>query len=478
MDLKKLRQIIIIRAMSEGKERARREKSPPAAREGGDGKKVFVRTFGCQMNDYDSRRAMDVLREAGMREADSPAAADVVLYNSCSVRERAQEKVVQELHFARRRKRDNPDLIIGVGGCVASQEGEALFARAPWVDVVFGPQTIHRLPDLIARRRQTGKPQADVSFPAIEKFDSLPPPRADGPRAFVSAMEGCSKYCTFCVVPYTRGEEVSRPLSGILEEVASLALDGVREITLLGQNVNAWRERAANGARADFAHLLECVALTPGIERVRFTTSHPVEFSERLIGAFARIRELACGVHLPAQSGSDAVLARMKRGYTALEYKSIIRKLRAARPSVCVSSDFIVGFPGESADDFERTIALANSAGFDFSYSFLYSPRPGTPAARFADDTPLAEKKSRLLRLQSLLEEGGRKISDAMVGTRQRILLEGKSKRDPRELCGRAANGRMVNLSAPADWIGKFAEVEITRAASHSLRGRAIGAPQ
>ena len=440
-------------------------------------KKLYIRTFGCQMNEYDSAKMADVLREAeGLTLTDDLAEADVALFNTCSVREKAQEKVFSDLGRARLLKRRKPDLLIGVGGCVASQEGAAIVARAPYVDVVFGPQTLHRLPQLIARRRATGAPQVDVSFPEIEKFDALPPPRVQGPTAFVSIMEGCSKYCSFCVVPYTRGEEVSRPFDDVLTEVADLADQGVREVTLLGQNVNAYRGRMSDGEVADFALLLEYVHEIPGIERIRYTTSHPKEFGPRLIDAHARLPKLAGHVHLPVQSGSDRVLAAMKRGYTALEYKSIVRRLRAVRPGISISSDFIVGFPGETEEDFERTMKLATEVGFDASFSFVYSRRPGTPAADLADDTPAEVKLARLQRLQAAIADSSARISEAMVGTTQRVLVEGPSKKSPAELMGRTENNRIVNFAGATDSVGRLIAVRITQALPHSLRGEPVGA--
>jgi tRNA-2-methylthio-N6-dimethylallyladenosine synthase len=437
------------------------------------GKKVFIRTFGCQMNEYDSAKMADVLAAAeGMEKTDDPAQADVILFNTCSIREKAQERVFHDLGRVRQLKRSKPALVIGVGGCVASQEGEAIVSRAPFVDLVFGPQTLHRLPELIARRRATGKPQVDVSFPEIEKFDNLPPARAEGASAFVSIMEGCSKYCTFCVVPYTRGEEVSRPLQDVLAEVATLAGEGVREVTLLGQNVNAYRGAMEDGEPADLALLIETVAGLPGIERIRFTTSHPREFGQRLIDAYARVPALAGHVHLPVQSGSDRILAAMKRGYTALEFKSIVRRLRQARPGMSISSDFIVGFPGEADADFEQTMRLIDEVGFDASFSFLFSPRPGTPATDLPDATPQEVKLARLARLQRRIEEQAFAVSEAMVGSRQRVLVEGTSKKDARELAARTENHRVVNFAGPAALIGRFAEVVITGALPHSLRGR------
>jgi tRNA-2-methylthio-N6-dimethylallyladenosine synthase len=439
-------------------------------------RRVFIRTFGCQMNEYDSAKMADVLAAAdGYERVATPEDADVILFNTCSVREKAQEKVFSDLGTVRHLKRARPDLIIGVGGCVASQEGGAIVARAPFVDLVFGPQTLHRLPELIAARRRSGMPQVDVSFPEIEKFDALPPARVAGPTAFVSIMEGCSKYCSFCVVPYTRGEEVSRPFEDVLTEVADLADRGVKEVTLLGQNVNAYRGTMTDGETADFALLLEYLSEMPGIERIRYTTSHPKEFTRRLIDAHARLAKLAPHVHLPVQAGSDRVLAAMKRGYTALEYKSIVHALRAARPDVSISSDFIVGFPGETERDFEQTLNLVADVGFDSSYSFVYSRRPGTPAAELADDTPPATKLARLHRLQALLDTQARAISESMVGSIQRVLVEGRARKDVQELAGRTANNRVVNFPAPGRLIGGFVEVVVERALAHSLRGRVDG---
>jgi len=439
-------------------------------------KKLYIRTFGCQMNEYDSAKMADVLGAAqGLIPTDDPDQADVILFNTCSVREKAQEKVFSDLGRVKHLKKTRPDLVIGVGGCVASQEGAAIVQRAPYVDVVFGPQTLHRLPALIEQRRATGKPQVDISFPEIEKFDHLPPARVEGVSAFVSIMEGCSKYCSFCVVPYTRGEEVSRPLDDVLTEVADLADQGVREINLLGQNVNAFRGRCGGTDVADFALLLEHVAEVPGIDRIRYTTSHPKEFTQRLVDVYARVPQLVDHVHLPVQAGSDRVLAAMKRGYTVLEYKSIIRRLRAARPNISISSDFIVGFPGETEADFEKTMALIEELGFDASFSFVYSRRPGTPAADLHDDTSEDVKLARLQRLQAAINRRAAEISASMVGSRQRILVEGPSKRDPQELSGRTENNRIVNFAAPAALMGQMIDVEITQAFPHSLRGRFAG---
>jgi len=436
-------------------------------------KKLFIRTFGCQMNEYDSDRMADVLGAAdGMTLTARAEDADVILFNTCSVREKAQERVFHDLGRVRALKAANPDLVIGVGGCVASQEGAGIVRRAPYVDVVFGPQTLHRLPQLIERRRATGRPQVDVSFPEIEKFDHLPPPRVEGAAAFVSIMEGCSKYCTFCVVPYTRGEEVSRPFDDVLTEVADLADQGVMEITLLGQNVNAYRGPMGNGGGiADFATLLEYVAEVPGIERIRYTTSHPREMTARLIAVHGTLAKLVNQLHLPVQSGSDRVLAAMKRGYTALEYRSIVRRLRAARPDLSLSSDFIVGFPGETEADFDQTMRLVDDVGFDGAFSFLYSPRPGTPAVDLPDPVPHEVKQSRLERLQARLEAQYRERSDAMVGSRQRVLVTGRAAKDARELAGRTQNNRVVNFPGAAALIGTYVDVAISAALPHSLRG-------
>ncbi len=429
------------------------------------------------MNEYDSAKMADILHAAdGMEPTDDPAAADLILFNTCSVREKAQEKVFSDLGRARLLKRDKPDLLIGVGGCVASQEGAAIVRRAPYVDLVFGPQTLHRLPQMIEARRATRRPQVDISFPEIEKFDALPPARTEGVTAFVSIMEGCSKYCSFCVVPYTRGEEVSRPLDDVLTEVAELAQQGVREITLLGQNVNAYRGLTDDAETADFALLLDYVAEIPGIERIRYTTSHPREFTQRLIDAYAGIPKLVSHVHLPVQSGSDRVLAAMKRGYTVLEYKSIIRRLRRARPGISISSDFIIGFPGETDADFEATMKLAEDVGFDASFSFIYSPRPGTPAADLPDDTPHRVKLERLQRLQATIDIQAQAISNAMVGSRQRVLVTGSSRKDANELSGRTDNNRVVNFAAAQELAGRFADVVITAALPHSLRGELAAA--
>jgi tRNA-2-methylthio-N6-dimethylallyladenosine synthase len=436
-------------------------------------RRYFIKTFGCQMNEYDSARMADVLREGvGLEATQDPAQADVLLMNTCSVREKAQEKVFSLLGEWRRLKEQRPEVIIGVGGCVASQEGEAINERAPYVDLVFGPQTLHRLPDMIGMLRASGRAVVDVSFPEIEKFDHLPAPRAEGARAYVSVMEGCSKYCSFCIVPYTRGEEVSRGFESVLEEVRALAAQGVAEVTLLGQNVNAYRGSMADGVQVDLATLIHHVARVSGIERVRFTTSHPLEFNDSLIEAFASVPQLANHLHLALQSGSDRVLALMKRGYTSLEFKDKVRRLRAVRPDISISSDFIVGFPGERERDFEATLALAREVGFDQSFSFIYSRRPGTPAASLPDEVEPAVKQQRLARLQAQLESQARLISESMVGTRQRVLIERPAKKDSGELAGRTANNRWVNFAGPAHLIGRFVEVVITAALAHSLRGR------
>jgi tRNA-2-methylthio-N6-dimethylallyladenosine synthase len=433
----------------------------------------FIKTFGCQMNEYDSARMADVLRDgAGLVPTDEPHEADVLLMNTCSVREKAQEKVFSLLGEWRRLKAHRPEVIIGVGGCVASQEGQAITERAPFVDLVFGPQTLHRLPQMIAELRRTGSAVVDVSFPEIEKFDHLPAPRAEGARAYVSVMEGCSKYCSFCIVPYTRGEEVSRSFDSVLAEVRQLAAQGVAEVTLLGQNVNAYQGPMADGKLVDLATLIHHVARVPGIERIRFTTTHPLEFNDSLIEAFASVPKLANHLHLAVQSGSDRVLALMKRGYTALEFKDRVRRLRAVRPDISISSDFIVGFPGESERDFAATLALVREVGFDQSFSFIYSRRPGTPAASLPDEVDPAIKHERLARLQTQLEAGARAISESMVGTLQRVLVERHSKKNVRELAGRTANNRWVNFAGPETLIGRFVDVTITAALAHSLRGR------
>jgi tRNA-2-methylthio-N6-dimethylallyladenosine synthase len=437
--------------------------------------RVYIKTYGCQMNEYDSDKMADVLRAAeGIEQTEDPAAADVILFNTCSVRDKAQEKVFHDLGRVKHLKRANPELLIGVGGCVASQEGAAIIERAPYVDVVFGPQTLHRLPNLLAARRRTGHAQVDISFPEIEKFDALPPARVEGASAFVSIMEGCSKYCTFCVVPYTRGEEVSRPLDSVLDEVAGLALAGVKEVTLLGQNVNAYRGAMGESETADFALLLEYVAAIPGIERIRYTTSHPREFTQRLIDVYERLPQLVSHVHLPVQSGSDRILAAMKRGYTTLEYKSIVRRLRAARPDLCLASDFIVGFPGETEADFEATMRLIEDLNFDASFSFVYSPRPGTPASDLPGQVDREVSLARLNRLQQQVEVQARTVSREMVGATQRILVEGPSRKRAGELAGRTDNNRVVNFPGDPGLVGQFVHVTITAALPHSLRGEML----
>ena len=434
-------------------------------------KKVYVKTYGCQMNEYDSAKMADVLQAAqGYEPTDDPESADLILFNTCSIREKAQEKVFSDLGRVKHLKAKGT--MIGVGGCVASQEGAAILERAPYVDVVFGPQTLHRLPQMLDARRAQRRAQVDISFPEIEKFDHLPPPRKEGPSAFVSIMEGCSKYCSYCVVPYTRGEEVSRPLDDVLAEIADLADQGVREVTLLGQNVNAWRgTMGESGEVADFALLIEFVAEIPGIERIRYTTSHPNEFSQRLIDVYGRVPALVNHLHLPVQHGSDKVLAAMKRGYTAMEYKSIVRRLRAVRPDIRLSTDFICGFPGETDEDHAKTMKLIADVGFDASFSFVFSARPGTPAAALADDTPQAVKLARLQEVQAAIEANARRISDALVGTRQRVLVEGPSRRDAAELMGRTECNRIVNFPGPARLVGQMVEVDVTTAYPHSLRG-------
>jgi len=436
--------------------------------------KLYLRTFGCQMNEYDSEKIADVLRAAhGAEPTERPEDADLIVFNTCSVREKAQEKVFADLGRVRHLKRAKPGLMIAVGGCVASQEGAAIVKRAPFVDVVFGPQTLHRLPQLLEQRRITGAPQVDISFPLIEKFDSLPAPRTAGARAYVSIMEGCSKYCSFCVVPYTRGEEVSRPFADVIGEIAALAGQGVSEVTLLGQNVNAWRGQI-DRATADFAELLAFVCEIPGLERVRYTTSHPREFTQRLIDAHAALPKLAPHVHLPVQSGSDRVLAAMKRGYTALEYRSIIRRLRRARPDVSVTSDFIVGFPGETETDFEATLKLAHELELDDSYCFVYSARPGTPAAELPDALTPGEKLARLQRLQAQIQTQADAIAQRMVGSVQRVLVEGASRRRSEQLAGRTGNNRVVNFAGGDELIDRYVDVRITSRAAHSLRGERV----
>jgi tRNA-2-methylthio-N6-dimethylallyladenosine synthase len=437
-------------------------------------KKIFIKTFGCQMNEYDSDKMADVMGQAqGYEPTQDVEEADLILFNTCSVREKAQEKVFSDLGRVKHLKKKG--VLIGVGGCVASQEGAAIIERAPYVDVVFGPQTLHRLPQLLERRAAERRPQVDISFPEIEKFDNLPPARVEGVTAFVSIMEGCSKYCSYCVVPYTRGEEVSRPFEDVLVEVAGLADQGVKEVTLLGQNVNAYRGRMGDTAEiADFALLLEYVADIPGIERIRYTTSHPNEFTARLIEAYARIPKLVSHLHLPVQHGSDRILMAMKRGYTAMEYKSTVRKLRAIRPGLALSSDFIVGFPGETDEDFGKMMKLIDDVGYDNSFSFVFSARPGTPAAALHDDTPPQAKLDRLYRLQAAIDGNVKRISESRVGTVQRILVEGPSRKNAGELAGRTDCNRMVNFSGPARLVGQMVDVTITEARSHSLRGEVL----
>ncbi len=434
--------------------------------------KLYIKTYGCQMNEYDSAKMLDVLTAShGMTATDDPAQADMILLNTCSIREKAQEKVFSELGRFRHLKKNNPDLVIGVGGCVASQEGGAIVKRAPFVDIVFGPQTLHRLPELYDETRKVRKPVVDISFPEIEKFDRLPEPRAEGPTAFVSIMEGCSKYCTFCVVPYTRGEEISRPLDDVITEIVGLAEQGVREITLLGQNVNAYRGKMHTGETADLALLIEYAAAVDGIDRIRFTTSHPVEFSDRLIEVYGKVPQLVSHLHLPVQSGSDRILALMKRGHTVLEYKAKIRRLRKIRPDISLSSDFIVGFPGETDRDFEDTMKLIADIGFDQSFSFIYSKRPGTPAAEYADNVPGEVKKERLQILQTRINQQAATISERMVNTTQSVLVEGPSVKNLQEFCGRTVNNRIVNFKGDVSMIGNFVDLRITKALPNSLRG-------
>lgn len=439
-------------------------------------KKVYIKTFGCQMNEYDSGKMADVLHAAeGYEPTQDPEQADLILFNTCSVREKAQEKVFSDLGRVKHLK--GKGVLIGVGGCVASQEGAAIIERAPYVDVVFGPQTLHRLPEMLAQRTRQQLPQVDISFPEIEKFDHLPPARVEGASAFVSIMEGCSKYCSYCVVPYTRGEEVSRPFEDVLTEIAGLADQGVKEVTLLGQNVNAYRGKMGDTSEiADFALLIEYVAEIPGIERIRYTTSHPNEFTQRLVDVYGKVPQLVSHLHLPVQHGSDRILMAMKRGYTAMEYKSTIRKLRAVRPQVSLSSDFIVGFPGETEEDFGKLMKLVEDVGYDASFSFIFSPRPGTPAANLADDTPHEVKLRRLQHLQAVLEDNVRRISASRVGTVQRILVEGPSRKDASELMGRTECNRIVNFAGPARLAGQMVDVTITQALPHSLRGEVVRA--
>ena len=442
-------------------------------------KKLYIKTFGCQMNEYDSDKMADILHaDEGMTITDTPEDADVVLLNTCSIREKAEDKVFSDLGRLRELKKRKPNLLIGVGGCVASQEGQQIINRAPYVDVVFGPQTLHRLPDLIAQRHQTGRPQVDISFPEIEKFDHLPASRKTRGSAYVSIMEGCSKYCSYCVVPYTRGEEVSRPLDDVLTEVASLAAQGIKEIVLLGQNVNAYLGKMSDSSElADFALLIEYVAEIPGVERIRFTTSHPKEFTQRLIDVYAKVPKLVSHLHLPVQHASDSILSAMKRGYTALEYKSIIRKMRAVRPDLTLSSDFIVGFPGETDEDFNKLLKMVEELQFDNSFCFIFSPRPGTPAANLTDDTPYEIKLQRLQTLLALIDSQGEKISQRMLGNTETILVEGLAK-DGVNLQGRSANNRIIHLELPDhngdDWIGKMVDVKITEVLNYTLRGELI----
>ena len=434
--------------------------------------KLFIKTFGCQMNEYDSSRIADLLNEShGLEQTEDPSGADVLLLNTCSVREKAEEKVFSQLGRWRRWKEDRPDLVIGVGGCVASQEGEQILRRAPYVDVIFGPQTYHRLPQLYDQVLNERKPRVDVSFPEIEKFDCLPPPRVKGPRAFVSVMEGCSKYCSFCVVPYTRGEEFSRPFDDVITEVFELGCGGVKEVTLLGQNVNAYQGTRHDGTRADFADLIRYVAAVEGIDRVRYTTSHPVDFSQRLVEVYGQVPELVSHVHLPVQSGSNRILSQMKRQYTTAEYEDIVDRLRGYRPDLSLSSDFIVGFPGETDHDFEQTIDLIHRVGFDQSFSFIYSARPGTPAAQLPDPVPASLKQERLARLQETIRSIAASISRAMIGSQQRVLVDGYSRKNPRRLSGRTENNRVINFPGPSDLLGSFVDVFVCEAFTNSLRG-------
>jgi tRNA-2-methylthio-N6-dimethylallyladenosine synthase len=439
-------------------------------------KKLYIKTYGCQMNEYDSDKMADVMRACdGMEQTDKIDEADVILFNTCSIREKAEEKVFSDLGRVRPLKLANPNLVIGVGGCVASQEGDVIIKRAPYVDVVFGPQTLHRLPELIKARRDTGRSQVDISFPEIEKFDHLPTPQTTSASAFVSIMEGCSKYCTFCVVPYTRGEEVSRPLNDVMRDIAELIRQGVREVTLIGQNVNAYAGATDDDDTVDFAYLLQAIAELPEIVRIRYSTSHPRDMSQRLIDLYATTPKLVSHLHLPVQSGSDRVLAAMKRGHTALEYKSIIRRVRALRPGICVTSDFIVGFPGETEQDFEATLKLIDEIGFDNSFSYLYSPRPGTPAAEMADDTPHEVKAARLKRLQDKLSAQEDAVGLSMLGSVQRVLVEGLSKKDTLELACRTDNNRVINFRGSPGMIGRFVDVTVTEVVRHTLRGELAG---
>jgi tRNA-2-methylthio-N6-dimethylallyladenosine synthase len=438
-------------------------------------KKLYIKTYGCQMNEYDSDKMADVMHACGnVTQVQTPEDADVILFNTCSIREKAEDKVFSDLGRARELKLRKPDLLIGVGGCVASQEGQAILKRAPYVDVVFGPQTLHRLPQLIEDRLASGRAQVDISFPEIEKFDHLPAAQTTHGAAFVSIMEGCSKYCTFCVVPYTRGEEISRPFADVLREVEKLTAQGVSEITLIGQNVNAYQGEMPDGDTVDFAYLVQVVAAMPSVQRLRFTTSHPREMTQRLIDLYATTPKLASHLHLPVQSGSDRILAAMKRGYTALEYKSVVRRLRAARPDISITSDFIVGFPGETESDFEATMKLVDEVGFDASFSFLFSPRPGTPAAEMKDDTPYETKMARLHRLQERIAVLGQKVSDSMAGTVQRVLVENISRKSEAELAGRTENNRVVNFAGSPGMLGRYVDVRIAAGTLHTLRGELV----
>ncbi len=445
-------------------------------------KKLYIKTYGCQMNEYDSDKMADVLRACdGMEQTDKIEEADVILFNTCSIREKAEEKVFSDLGRVRPLKLANPNLLIGVGGCVASQEGDAIIKRAPYVDVVFGPQTLHRLPQLIKARHDTGRPQVDITFPEIEKFDHLPVPvlshveGAQTASAFVAIMEGCSKYCTFCVVPYTRGEEVSRPLADVMKDIGELTRQGVKEVTLIGQNVNAYAGATDDDDTVDFAYLLQAIAALPEIARIRYSTSHPRDMSQRLIDVYATIPKLVSHLHLPVQSGSDRVLAAMKRGHTVLEYKSVIRRVRAVRPDICITSDFIVGFPGETEQDFEATLKLIDDIAFDNSFSYLYSPRPGTPAAEMRDDTPHEVKAARLKRLQDKLSSLEDAVGQSMLGSVQRVLVEGISKKDVLELAGRTDNNRVINFRGSPGMIGRFVDVSVTEVVRHTLRGELAG---
>jgi len=438
-------------------------------------KKLYIKTYGCQMNEYDSDKMADVMQACGdMAQVDRPEDADIILFNTCSIREKAEDKVFSDLGRAREMKLRKPTLLIGVGGCVASQEGDAILKRAPYVDVVFGPQTLHRLPQLIKDRLSSGRAQVDISFPEIEKFDHLPATQTTHGAAFVSIMEGCSKYCTFCVVPYTRGEEISRPLADVMREVEKLTAQGVSEITLIGQNVNAYQGETPDGDTVDFAYLVQAVAVLPSVQRLRFTTSHPREMTQRLIDLYATTPKLASHLHLPVQSGSDRILAAMKRGYTALEYKSVVRKLRVARPDISITSDFIVGFPGETEADFEATMKLIDEVGFDASFSFLFSPRPGTPAAEMQDDTPYEVKMARLHRLQERIATLGQQVSDSMAGTVQRVLVENISRKSDAELAGRTENNRVVNFAGSPGMLGRYVDVRIASGTLHTLRGELV----